>query len=239
MSKNKRRRSSRKRAILAAGIGAAGFMAFSVTATALKPVETVGYYPEPTVPEVIEYQEKAKQPGQQERDLSIYERTLFDGIGEERIVIPKTYKEVKFVPLEVNMDEAQQEQIFRICQENDIAFPLVMAVIEHESQFDLNARSNTGDSGLMQINDVNRSWLAELGYSDLMSLEDNVNAGVYILNMLFEKYEGNTSGVLMAYNRGERGARKLWDQGIYETEYSVEIMAHAEIFSSYIDTVLQ
>lgn len=46
---------------------------------------------------------------------------------------------------------------------------------------------------------------------------------------------GDTTFVLMAYNAGERGARKMRESGIYETEYTVEILERAEAFSSYID----
>lgn len=77
--------------------------------------------------------------------------------------------------------------------------------------------------------------LAKLGFSDLYDLEQNVSAGAYILQDLFAKYEGDTTFVLMAYNAGERGARKMRESGIYETEYTVEILERAEAFSSYID----
>lgn len=148
---------------------------------------------------------------------------------------PRTYKDVDFVPLPVPMTEQDQAVIFDICQEYGVAFPLVMAIIEHESQFDRTARSQTGDSGYMQINDCNADDLAKLGFSDLYDLEQNVSAGAYILQELFAKYGGDTTFVLMAYNAGERGARKLRESGIYETEYTIEILERAEAFSSYID----
>lgn len=148
---------------------------------------------------------------------------------------PRTYQDVDFVPLPVPMTEQDQAVVFGICQEYGVAFPLVMAIIEHESQFDRTARSQTGDSGYMQINDCNADDLAKLGFSDLYDLEQNVSAGAYILQDLFAKYEGDTTFVLMAYNAGERGARKMRESGIYETEYTVEILERAEAFSSYID----
>lgn len=148
---------------------------------------------------------------------------------------PRTYKDVDFVPLPVPMTEQDQAVVFGICQEYGVAFPLVMAIIEHESQFDRTARSQTGDSGYMQINDCNADELAKLGFSDLYDLEQNVSAGAYILQELFAKYEGDTTFVLIAYNAGERGARNMRESGIFETEYTVEILERAEAFSSYID----
>lgn len=148
---------------------------------------------------------------------------------------PRTYRDVEFVPLPVPMTETDQEIVFGICQENGVAFPLVMAIIEHESDFDRTARSQTGDSGYMQINDCNAESMSDLGFSDLYDLEQNVGAGVHILKELFSKYEGDVTFVLMAYNAGEKGARNMRDSGIYETEYTVEILERAEAFSSYID----
>ena len=148
---------------------------------------------------------------------------------------PRTYQDVDFVPLPVPMTEQDQAVVFGICQEYGVAFPLVMAIIEHESQFDGMTRSQTEDSGYMQINDCNAERLSGLGFSDLYDLEQNVGAGVYILKELFSKYEGDATFVLMAYNAGEKGARDMRESGIYETEYTVEILERAEAFSSYID----
>lgn len=148
---------------------------------------------------------------------------------------PRTYQDVDFVPLPVPMTDADQEIVFGICQEYGVAFPLVMAIIEHESHFDRTARSQTGDSGYMQINDCNAERLSDLGFSDLYDLEQNVGAGVYILKELFSRHEGDATFILMAYNAGEKGARDMRESGIYETEYTVEILERAEAFSSYID----
>lgn len=156
-------------------------------------------------------------------------------IKEESKETPRTYQEAGFVPLPVSMKETDQAVIFGICQEYCIAFPLVMAIIEHESQFDGAARSKTGDSGYMQINDCNTERLSKLGFSDLYDLEQNVGAGVYILKELFIKHEGDVTFVLMAYNAGEARAREMREAGIYETEYTIEILERAEVFSSYID----
>ena len=118
---------------------------------------------------------------------------------------PRTYQDVDFVPLPVPMTDADQEIVFGICQEYGVAFPLVMAIIEHESHFDRTARSQTRDSGYMQINDCNAERLSDLGFSDLYDLEQNVGAGVYILKELFSRYEGDATFVLMAYNADETG----------------------------------
>ena len=159
-------------------------------------------------------------------------------ILEESPIIAKDYPDVTFVPLPVPMSEQDQQTVFEICLDGGVSFPLVMAMIEHESQFDGSARSDTGDSGYMQINDCNADSLADLGYTDLFDLYQNVSAGVYMLKDLFNKYDGDTVFVLMAYNAGETGAANQRAAGIYETEYTVEILERAEAFSSYIDNAL-
>lgn len=142
-------------------------------------------------------------------------------------------KEPRFAPLPVNMEEEDQRTVFDICEKYNVAFSLVMALIEHESSFDEDARSKTGDSGLMQINDINKEWLAELGFEDIMDPAQNVEAGVYILSGYLKNYE--TAPALMAYNMGEANAAALWEKGIFESEYSREIMAREEEFARYID----
>lgn len=142
-----------------------------------------------------------------------------------------------FVPLDVPMTEEDQKAIFDICSDYKIAYTLVMAMIEHESSFDAAARSETGDSGLMQINDCNSARLAEKGFKDLFDTRENVEAGVFMLRELFDKYK-EVEAVLMCYNMGEAGAAKLWKDGIFSSVYSSEIMAREAEFSQYIDNCI-
>ena len=140
-----------------------------------------------------------------------------------------------FVPLDVPMDEEMQEFIYCLCYGYNIDFSLVMAVIEHESSFRSNIVSDTGDYGLMQINEINHGWLAErFDVTDFTDPYQNTRCGIYILRKLFEKYE-EPEEVLMAYNMGSAGASKLWEQGIYETDYSNSIMEKAAKYREEIN----
>ena len=97
---------------------------------------------------------------------------------------PRTYQDVDFVPLPVPMTDTDQEIVFGICQEHGVVYmkkklppvpkfrpciPFHRFLIpsEHESHFDRTARSQSGDSGYMQINDCNAERLSGLGFSDL------------------------------------------------------------------------
>lgn len=144
-----------------------------------------------------------------------------------------------FVCLPVPMSEEEQRIVFDICTDNGVAFSFVMAIIGEESEFNKEARSETGDSGYMQINDCNAEELKRRGYADLYDTAQNVGAGVSILRDLFNKYEGETHRVLMAYNMGERRASELWAQGIETSEYSCEIVEREAEYSRYMDEYLE
>lgn len=149
-------------------------------------------------------------------------------------------REPVFVCLPVPMSEEEQRIVFDICKDNGVAFSFVMAIIGEESEFNKEARSKTGDSGYMQINDCNAEELARRGYTDLYDTTQNVGAGVSILRDLFNKYgEDEAHRVLMAYNMGERRAAELWAQGIETSEYSREIVEREAEYSRYMDKYLE
>lgn len=132
--------------------------------------------------------------------------------------------ERKFVPLNVPMDEDLQEFIFYLSQAYEMDFTFVMALIQRESGYNPDVISKTNDYGLMQINEINHPYLQEqLGITDFTEPYGNVRAGMFILRKLFEKYE-TPEKVLMAYNMGETGASRLWEQGIFEINYSKSVL---------------
>ena len=132
--------------------------------------------------------------------------------------------ERKFVPLNVPMDEDLQEFIFYLSQAYEMDFTFVMALIQRESSYKPDVISASNDYGLMQINEINHPYLQEqLGITDFTEPYGNVRAGMFILRKLFEKYE-IPEKVLMAYNMGETGASRLWEQGIFEINYSKSVL---------------
>lgn len=143
--------------------------------------------------------------------------------------------ELGFIPLEVGIDEDLQEFIYCLSYGYNIDFPFVMGLIQTESTFNSDIVSSTNDYGLMQINTVNHEWLQEkLGIKDFLDPYQNTRSGIYILRNLFEKYE-DPAKVLMAYNLGETGAKKLWNQGIYETDYTRKVFNNIEQFKNYMN----
>lgn len=56
-----------------------------------------------------------------------------------------------------------------------------------------------------------------------------------LLNALFNTYD-DPALVLMAYNMGETGALRLWDQGIYTSNYVNEIFEiQIELYESVME----
>lgn len=130
----------------------------------------------------------------------------------------------KFIPLNVPMDEDLQEFIFYLSQAYEMDFTFVLALIQQESNYNPDVISASNDYGLMQINEINHPYLQEqLEIMDFLDPYDNIRAGMFVLRKLFEKYE-TPEKVLMAYNMGETGASRLWEQGIFEINYSKSVL---------------
>lgn len=162
--------------------------------------------------------ERAAEPGKEILIYGQYEGRIFEG------EMSQEWSGANFVPLNVPMNEDLQEFIFYLSEAYNMDFTFVMALIQHESGFQPDAVSATNDYGLMQINECNHAYIAEaLGVTDFLNPYENVRSGMFILRKLFEKYE-TPEKVLMAYNMGETGASRLWEQSIFETNYSKSVL---------------
>lgn len=137
---------------------------------------------------------------------------------------PTGYRAEVFTAMNVPLDIHLQKEIYAISKQYGIDYTLLMAIIQQESRFDVYAKSDAGDWGLMQINHINHANLSvTLGIHDFLNPYDNVRAGAYMLRDLFDKY-GDVHKVLMAYQMGETGAAACWEQGITESQYSRSVL---------------
>ena len=126
-----------------------------------------------------------------------------------------------------------QEIMQDACEVYGVPYALALAIAEVETHFDPDAVSPTHDYGLMQINQVNHEWLQSLGM-DPLTYAGNIEGGLYIIGNYLSKY-GDTEMALMAYNNGPGGARKLWDAGTYQTDYTRKVMAALEHWTSILE----
>ena len=168
------------------------------------------------------------------------EKRLGDKISTEELKCVEYDIPSDFKALDCAMDIETQKYVYYMCQNYGIDFYFTMALIETESECDSTKighnKNNTKDYGLMQINSCNLKWISkEFGETDLSDSIQNINVGMTILYDLFQKYDGEPNLVLMAYNMGEGGAKALWENGIYETEYVRQVNANLEKFKGESD----
>lgn len=90
-------------------------------------------------------------------------------------------------------------------QKYDVDPALVAAVVETESRFHPQARSQVGARGLMQLMPRTGRWL---GASNLNDPEQNVDAGVKYLKYLQNRFDGNLVKAVAAYNGGEGNVKR-------------------------------
>jgi peptidoglycan lytic transglycosylase len=108
---------------------------------------------------------------------------------------------------------------------------LLAAVIETESKFDPNARSNAGAVGLMQLTPQTAQGIADatggtsFRVSDLTNPELNVRYGAWYLRQLLDKYHDERLA-LAAYNAGEKNVDR-W-QAAHEGIQFAETRAYVD-----------
>lgn len=147
--------------------------------------------------------------------------------------------DLDFVPIDCALPDELQEFTYYLSTGYYIDFSFVMGLMFCESSFRTECVSGTNDYGLMQINAQNHEWLSEqLGLDDISDPYQNIRAGLFILRKLFEKYD-DPAKVAMAYNMGEYGASRLWEQGVYETNYSKKVLAKADEYKAQLENSIK
>ncbi len=208
--RRRRRRSAWAAAIVSAVTYAAGVLVIVMYARAVW-FDTVGAELPPELPPVSTHQPVQTPPPTEPS-------------SEEPVV------ESRYVLYDIQLSEELQHYTQDVCEEYGVSYPLVIAIMKKESGFLPDAVSATNDYGIMQINGWNHEWLeGVLGITDWYDPRQNILAGVYMLSR-FNEYE-DVHQILMSYNCGPSGAKKLWSEGVYSTAYSrsvVEILEGLE-----------
>jgi hypothetical protein len=119
--------------------------------------------------------------------------------------------------------------IQRAADRHQVDLALVKAIIMAESGYNPRAISKKGAKGLMQL----MPKTAEaLGVEDSFNPEDNIDAGVEYFKTLLNRFDGNVTWALAAYNAGSRNVIKY--QGVppfKATEYYIKkVLKYCQVY---------
>lgn len=96
--------------------------------------------------------------------------------------------------------------IYKEAKKNNVRPELVAAVVQAESRFRPTARSGAGAVGLMQLVPRTGRWM---GARDLTNPAQNVAAGAKYLSYLSDRFDGNETKMIAAYNAGEGNVKRF------------------------------
>jgi len=131
--------------------------------------------------------------------------------GEAIVFTNRSLPEARPVPGLESSDEGRRARdaslpatrydpyIEQVARENDLSPALIKAVALVESGFDTHAVSRAGAQGLMQLMPATAS---EYGVADAFNPLENLRAGARHLRKLLDRFDGDLTLALAAYNAG-------------------------------------
>ena len=127
--------------------------------------------------------------------------------------------------------------IYKEAKKNNVRPELVAAVVQAESRFKPTARSGAGAIGLMQLVPRTGRWM---GARDLTNPQQNVAAGAKYLKYLHERFDGNETKVIAAYNAGEGNVKRFGGVPPFKEtrKYVAKVRDYEQDFKNRVDSHL-
>lgn len=118
---------------------------------------------------------------------------------------------------------------------------LVYAIIKTESNFFPYAKSKANSKGLMQVSDDTFEYAKtkiDISSNDIYNKQANIQAGIWYLSNLLERFNNNEYYAILAYNAGPENVSKWIDSGFLKDnlDYKSWNIPYAET-RIYIDKV--
>ncbi len=135
---------------------------------------------------------------------------------------------VEHVLYDIPLDDELQDYIIETGEERGVDPAIIIAMIERESQFDIDVIGDRGKAfGLMQIHPRWHSdRMEKLGVTDLLDPYQNVTVGIDIMAELLDRGE-SVEWALMAYNGGYAHANRHIEAGTL-SGYATDVLEFAE-----------
>lgn len=167
-------------------------------------------------------------------DIPVEVTAVADIPRAEEIVEETPKRKYYDIPLSIEL----QDYIYQALTEYELPetyHELILKMMYVESRYKVDAE-NGSCIGLLQVSTIHEEKLNDIGVTDLKDPFQNIRAGVFMLkeccnfaDNLKEDYPDApyVNLILLAYNNGNSGAKKLLKKGTYETDYTNKVVSAA------------
>ncbi|HUJ12418.1 MAG TPA: lytic transglycosylase domain-containing protein [Thermoanaerobaculia bacterium] len=196
---------------------------------AMTPKAETGAIANPPQPQPQPLETQAQQQTQIDKDLATAQQIANQVTGGVQKAVTSVAETAAQAPAQIAQTVAQAPQqvadiaeqakanffktqvpfgsiIYSAALKNDLPPELVAAVAHTESKFQPTARSGAGAVGLMQLVPRTGRWL---GVQNLTDPAQNIMAGAKYLKYLTDRFDGDQTRAIAAYNAGEGAVRRF------------------------------